>query len=395
MLLTKAINTKILQLKSSSFRGALISSGVMAFAGLGDTLLYPILPIYGKEMGFSVFFIGLMLSINRFVRIFANTPIANIIDKLGMKKVLIICSILAVSTTLFYGLKLGIITFFIARVIWGLSYSGLKIATLNYAAQVKNASGLAFGLSKSIKSMGGLIALWFCPFLIDSLGVENGFFLVALISSIGVIMAFTLPKHQVKANPEKVKTKKTFHPSSINLLVFILSVAIDGILVVALSHLLANQYPGTTQLLAIVAFYLLLKRSFVFGFSFISGILTLKIQPIKLFNISVIFCLIGLLLITFNLIFVGTILAFLFNTVVVTFSPLVAMQLQTGKQNSLQAISSVSTWWDLGAAIGAFAGIFLIEKIGTQCIFLILSILIIIFFTKYIFQNGTTNRAII
>ncbi len=385
-------SARLSKLKSSSFRGALTSSGVMAFAGLGDAILYPILPVYGKEMGFSVFVIGLLLSINRFIRIIANTPIANVIDRLGMRKVLIICSGLAVSTTIVYGLKLGVITFFIARIIWGLSYSGLKIVTLNYAAQVRKTSGLAFGLSKGIKSLGGLFALWFCPLLIASVGVERGFFAIAMISMIGVIMALLLPKFRSNENLEKVITKKTFYPSSMNLLVFILSVSIDGVLVVALSNLLIAEYPEVSQLLGIVAFYLLLKRLFTFGFSFLSGILSLKVQPFKLFNFSVTICLIAMLLLAFNYTVTGVILAFLFNTVVITFSPLVAIQLQSGKQNSLQAISSVSTWWDLGAATGAFLGIFLIEKLGTQNLFLILSIFIIVLFTKYSIQNGRTNR---
>lgn len=243
--------------------------------------------------------------------------------------------------------------------------------------------------------MGGLLALWLCPILIAAVGVENGFFTIALISSIGIILALFLPTLNAIPNPESVKTKKTFYPNSINLLVFILAVAIDGILVVALANLLMDTYPDTTQLLTVVAFYLLLKKFFAFGFAFLSGMLTLKIQPIQLFNFSVVLCLIGLFLIAFNYLAVGIVLAFLFNTVVVTFSPLVAMRLQIGKPHSLQAISSVSTWWDLGAAIGAFAGIFLVEELGSQNLFLLLFILIIILFTKYLFQNGTTSSTIV
>lgn len=395
MLLNKIGDKNIFKLNSSSFRGTLISSGIMAFAGLGDVLLYPILQIYGKEMGFSVFVIGLLLSVNRFVRIIANTPIANLVDSIGMKKILIICSSLAVITTIFYGLKLGVTTFFIARIIWGLSYSGLKIATLSYAAQVKKRTGLAFGLSRSIQSLGPIFALSACPILIVYVGIDHVFFIIALISGIGMIMSFFLPKYHSNKKSEKVKTKKTFYPSSMNLLVFILSISIDGILVVALSSLLIGQYPETSQLLTFVTFYLLLKRIFAFGFSLLSGILTLKIQPIKLFNISVVCCLIAMLLITFNYITIGIIVAFLFNTVVVTFSPLVAMQLQKGEKNALQAISSVSTWWDLGAAIGAFIGIFLVEKLGSQNLFFLLFVLIIVLFIKYIIQNGTTNRTIV
>ncbi|MCG8332733.1 MAG: MFS transporter [Chitinophagales bacterium] len=383
--------------RSSSFRGAIVSSGVVAFAGLGDALLYPVLPIYGKEMGFSVFVIGLLLSVNRFVRIIANTPIANIVAKFGMRKVLIICSGLAVITTIFYGIEWGLASFFIARILWGLSYSGLKIASLNYAAQVKNASGLAFGISRSINSLGALFTLLFCPMLITSVGVKNGFFTVAAISLVGVILAFSLPSLNTGLPTDRVKTYKTFYPDPVNLLVFILSVGIDGILVVALSYLLMDKYSSTDQLLAFVAFYLLLKRLFLFCLSLISGILTLKIQVIKLFNFSIVACFLGTLLIAFNYITAGILLAFLFNAIVVTFSPLVAIQLQKGRQNSLQAISSVSTWWDLGAATGAFVGIFLVEKLGSQNLFFILSFLIVIlfitFFNKYIFQNGKADRA--
>ena len=395
MLLSRSI--RFSKFRRSSFRGAIVSSGVVAFAGLGDALLYPVLPIYGKEMGFSVFAIGLLLSINRFVRIIANTPIANIVAKFGMRKVLIICSGLAVVTTIFYGIEWGVASFFIARILWGLSYSGLKIASLNYAAQVKSASGLAFGISRSINSLGALFTLLFCPMLIASVGVKNGFFVIAAISLVGVMLAFSLPSLNTSLPTEKVKTYKTFYPDPVNLLVFILSVAIDGILVVALSYLLMNKYSSTDQLLAFVAFYLLLKRLFLFCLSLISGILTLKIRVIKLFNFSIVACFLGTLLIAFNYVIGGMLLAFLFNAIVVTFSPLVAIQLQKGKQNSLQAISSVSTWWDLGAATGAFVGIFLVEKLGSQNLFFILSFLIVIlfttFFNKYIFQNGKADRA--
>jgi len=381
--------------KSSSFRGALLASGVTAFAGLGDALLYPVLPIYGKEMGFSVFFIGVLLSINRFVRILANTPIANLIDRIGMKSMLIASSTLAVITTLCYGLKLGLISFLIARVVWGLSYSGLKIATLNYAAKVKKTAGLAFGLSSSVKSLGGLFALWFCPILVAKVGVENGFFTIALISLVGVLLALSLPKVELNTRSVKVRAQKTFYPSPMNLLIFILSVSIDGILVVALSNLLKDEYPDTSQLLTIVAFYLLLRCLFAFGFSFLSGILTLKIRPIALFNLAVGCCCVATILIAFNQVMAGIILAFLFNTLVVAFSPLIAIQTLIEKRNSLQVISSISTWWDLGAAVGAFVGIYLIETLGTQPLFLLLSILIIILFTKHIIQHGKANRAVI
>ena len=376
--------------KSSSFQGAFIASGIMAFAGLGDALLYSVLPVYGASMGFSVFLIGVLLSVNRFVRIIANTHIANIVRSIGMKKVLLISSSFAVLTTLVYGLKLGIVSFFLARILWGLSYSGLKISTLNYAAIVKKHAGLAFGISQSIKSLGAFFILIVGPILIGAYGIEIGFFMIASISSVGVFLAFLLPEQDAKQGAGKVKTATTFAPTPINLLVFILAFTIDGILVVVLSDLFLNKQLGMNELLVYISFYLLLKRLFVLIFSFISGFLSLKISTLKMFNAAILFCIAAIFLIAFNYTVLGIVVAFLFNTIIVTFAPLIAIEIEN--QNTLQSISGTSTWWDLGAAIGAFSGIFLIKETGSFYLFFTLGIVVIILFFNFFIQYGNTNQ---
>jgi len=65
--------------KNVTQKGVFLSSFAMAFAGLGDALLYPVLPVYGEEMGFSVFWIGVFLSINRFIRIPGNSLVGYLI----------------------------------------------------------------------------------------------------------------------------------------------------------------------------------------------------------------------------------------------------------------------------------------------------------------------------
>ena len=374
-------------------RRALISSGVMAFAGLGDAILYPILPVYAKELGLPIIYVGLLLSINRFVRIFANTWVANIIVKIGMKKALFISTICAVITTILYGLELGILSFLIARIIWGLSYSGLKISTLNYASKVKENSGLIFGVSQSIKSLGALFVLWLGPILVKQYDVNNGLFVIASISTIAILLVFLIPNSS-HTSTSIVKSKITFSLTPMNVLVGILAVSIDGILVVVLANLFRTTIQNSEQLLIVVAGYLLMKRLFMAGISFVSGFLSIKISSIKIFNFSVIITIISLLLIAFDFIILGIIIAFIFNTIIVTFSPLVAFK-QSKNNNSLQVISSISTWWDLGAGVGAFIGILLIEKIGHTYLFLTLFLLSTLLFINFIIQNRTKSRTII
>ena len=208
-----------------------------------------------------------------------------------------------------------------------------------------------------------------------------------------ILLTLTLPNTNYNST-SKVETKHTFAPTPINLLINILAISIDGILVVVLANLMSSMSYNTEHLLVLVASYLLLKRLFMVGVSFVSGFLTLKISPIKIFNLAIISCVLGLLLIAFNQMIMGIIATFFFNTIIVTFSPLIAIQ-QHKKVNSLQIISSVSTWWDLGAGIGAFFGLILITKIGQQYLFIMLAILITSLFTNFIIHNAKTNRAVI
>lgn len=388
------MNTHLFNIKSLQYQGAFTSSGVMAFAGLGDVILYPVLPVYADNLGIPLVWVGFILSINRFVRIISNTWIANIVNTVGMKKVLIGVSCLAVITTFLYGLKLGLLSFILARIIWGLSYSGLTISTLNYASKAKNNAGFIFGVTQSIKSLGALLALWIGPLLIIAFGIESGLFIIAIISSVAILLSFSLPNIR-HAPTNKIKTKHTFSITSINLIITFLAIAIDGILVVVLANLLDTPSINTIQLLTIVASYLLLKRLAMVGVSLISGIISSRINPLKLFNISILFCVLALFLIAINYTIMGIIIAFFANAIVVTFSPLVAIGQQKTGNNSLQVISSTSTWWDLGAGLGAFLGIILIEYIGQYNLFLILAVIISVLFTNLIIENGKTNRAVI
>ncbi len=381
-------------MENASFRGALMSGGAMAFAGLGDALLYPILPIYGENMGFSTLFIGLLLSVNRFVRIVSNSPIANLVQRHGMRSVTLVSSLIAGATTLVYGMKPGAIIFLLARIAWGLSYAGLKLSTLNYAAGARELSASAFGISKTITTTGALSVLYLGPMLVQAMDVSGSFLLLSLISFTGVLLATNLPTVLEHKQTTQVRAKHTFTPTPINLLTFIFSVAIDGILVVVLAKLLNGHYHENAALLAGVAFYLLLKRLFALMVSAISGFMALRISPRILFDMAGACCCLGILLIAADQLVPGIVITFLFNPLIVTFSPWVVLQIQHPNTSSLQVISGINTWWDLGAAVGAFSGILLHELLGLNYLFLLLFGLTSLAFFNFKFHANTTRTIV-
>ena len=53
-----------------------LSSAVIGLGLLGDTLIYAVLPLYHAEWGISLFMVGVLLSLNRWIRLLANSLMA-------------------------------------------------------------------------------------------------------------------------------------------------------------------------------------------------------------------------------------------------------------------------------------------------------------------------------
>ena len=55
------------------------------FVGFGGGVVFPILPNLGVVLGISPFLVGLILSANRFTRLFANAPAGIVVDRAGTR----------------------------------------------------------------------------------------------------------------------------------------------------------------------------------------------------------------------------------------------------------------------------------------------------------------------
>ena len=59
------------------------SSGVLSLALLGDSLIYAVLPIHAESFGVSIVWVGVLLSANRFVRVFVYGWAAQFTERFG------------------------------------------------------------------------------------------------------------------------------------------------------------------------------------------------------------------------------------------------------------------------------------------------------------------------
>jgi DHA1 family inner membrane transport protein len=96
---------------------------VIAVASIGDTLLYAVLPLYHQDFGVSLAMVGVLLSLNRWIRLLANSGVAAIGERVGPHTLMVVAAAgSAISTTL-YGLAENEAVQVAARMLWVVSFA--------------------------------------------------------------------------------------------------------------------------------------------------------------------------------------------------------------------------------------------------------------------------------
>jgi len=354
-------------------KAALLSAVVTSIACMGDTILYSVLPVYAESLGISDFWVGLFLSLNRFARLFSHGIIATCIIRFGIKNIVIVSSVGAALSSFTYKSPALIYLMGASRILWGLAYSGFRQATLYYATTVDQKKAEAIALSNVIRSAGPLLILIIGPFLFNSYGYKASFFLIGCFSITGILFSFFLPKLKMQA--EKFKYLNVITISWFKILLFSVSFITDGLVVVVLSLLFSNQTLSTSSLLAIVSFYLMLKRliSFLLPLALVKTYTYYSIAHHLYFGMVTI--IIGLLILTFGFYEIGLGLLFVGGTITENVAPVEGLKRRS--MQKMENVTSVTFWWDLGKAFGALSGILLYKNLGGDKLFLFLGVVLI------------------
>ena len=343
----------------SSFQAPIYSALALALASFGDAFLYPFLPLHGERLGMSVAWIGILLSINRFARIFTNTIIARACANYGFRLMTVVAVGMAVLSTAGYGFASGIASWILFRISWGLSYSVLRISAISYSLEHER-KGFSLGLSKSVQEAGPMLTLLIAPPLLFPLDPKNIFFILSIASLPAFYFALKLPKKFGVVTPFSLKRFAKI-PSTFNLLTFCSSILVEGIVVVTLGVLFLKHRENITVLTAsiLAASYLGYRRICLISFSPFGGWIADKYGLEKVFSISLTMVLAGLIFLTVGYIEVGAIVLFAFYSILSALTPGAA---SAKGSHVLDAVSENATWRDIGAALGTLAGGLLLES---------------------------------
>lgn len=350
----------------------LLSSGILALVNTGDAFLYAYLPSNYHSMGLSLIWVGLILSINRFTRLFLNGWVAYYLNEKGIRNVSIFTTLIAVLTTISYGFISSLFLWIIVRILWGICFSTLRLGSSIYALQYQK-RGIALGLSRGIIELGAVFSLLIGPILLQYFDRETTFLLFGLISFIAVFIAFFLPN--LKTETVSKKELKLSFPSSFNTMVLINAFIIEGVLVVLASRLVQIEYTlSPEKVLFIVGLLLGFRRVCLVLFSPLAGWLADKFSFEKVFVFTTLMLTLGVVLISLRMEIIGLVTVFTFGAMNASIASGAAVNIQS---SILKDVTDNATWRDIGTAFGTLVGALLLSMVNIYVVFIASSILLI------------------
>lgn len=174
-------------------RHIIVVALITAFCLLGDSMLYIVLPMHYADAGLSSLWeVGVILSVNRIVRLPLNPCIGFIYRRISERTGIIIAVILAVLTTVMYGFADSFMVWLLARVLWGLAWTLLRLGSLFYILRISSASnrGHLNGLYNGLYRLGSLVGMLAGGILADMTDFATTSYLFGLITAVAIIPSF-------------------------------------------------------------------------------------------------------------------------------------------------------------------------------------------------------------
>ena len=158
-------------------------------------MLYAVLPAKAVSMGIPIALVGVLLSVNRWVRIATNFGAAGAFARWGARRGMIAGSSLAIGSTLCYGLFPFFAAMLPARLAWGAAFSLLRLGAYNavLATSTNKNRGRLMGMFQSISWLGSMTGALAGGILTESVGFRAtaiafglaGFLSLALSGRVG------------------------------------------------------------------------------------------------------------------------------------------------------------------------------------------------------------------
>jgi DHA1 family inner membrane transport protein len=340
------------------------SSGVLSLALLGDALLYAVLPVHAESFGVSLIWVGVLLSANRFVRVFAYGWAAQLTDRIGMRRMSLIATAGAVVSTGLYGVAEGEALLLFARMLWGVAYAVFVLVTLTYAVEQRVNVGARVGWSRAIQRAGPIVALLAGAWLTTELGPRAVFVVLAGITCFAFPLAWSLPRDVLTGEVAK-RHPALGCPKPVDVLFFLQGLGVDGVFALSITLILASRYDLSTAILSGGAL-LALRHIGEAVAAPLFGAIGDRYGAARVFAGACGVTALGFVLVAIGFTVIGAVLMLVFRGALASLGPATIVQ-ATGQGDPIIApLARMQAWRDLGAAIGPLGTGFAIGIVSPQ-----------------------------
>jgi MFS family permease len=234
-------------------RLVMIVAAAIGLAILGDSFLYGTLPIEAGNLGIALPLVGILLSVNRLVRLLSNTWASAVFEKLGPRRPFVFAAILALLTTAVYGAGWGFFVFLLSRMGWGIAWSALRQG--GYQAVWTGgdrAKGRLMGMLWGIIRLGSAFSVVFGGYLRDRFGYRIGVGSITALTALAIPVALSIrwPASPPPANTARASLSQGWRealktaPGRRLLLAGFVHSAFEGVLISTTSLFLAGRLGG-------------------------------------------------------------------------------------------------------------------------------------------------------
>lgn len=312
----------------------------------GDTVLYLLLPLHAAAFGVDLPEAGVLLAANRLVRIAGYGWVARGFERFGPRGACLLATLGAALSTLGYATLTGVWPLIAVRLLWGLSFAALNIATQALATIDAGRAARRSGRQRAIISCGPMLGLLAGAAMAETTGPRAVFLAFAAIALLGVPFALRLPA----GRGQSVRTRRRIGlPAPLDAWSFVQGLTLDGVFVVGLSVLAATASPKGATMAAGAALALRYLAEVVLGP--LSGIAAERWGAAHALVATSLAACAGFAAICGGWVWTGIVAIVLLRGVLAPLPAPVAARIYPGTAR-VPSIARLATWRDLGAGAG-------------------------------------------
>ncbi len=175
----------------------------MCLSLFGDLTLYAVLVTQLDGVGLSLSAVGVMLGVNRLIRIPGNPLAGALLDRWGRRRLFILGMLLGVLSTASYGLVRGFWPFLVSRLAWGIAWTLINVGGMAMVLDmsIQSNRGRLMGIYNAWQMAGLAISPLVGGFLVDAIGFRPAMLACAGLTAAGLaVAALVLPETAPPAN---------------------------------------------------------------------------------------------------------------------------------------------------------------------------------------------------